>query len=128
MNEEYLEEDLSYTRAIRKRVVAALIAEKLPESDEDRKYLATMLDGIDRSALAKSKIKIEDNNSKNQEHVAALVAQVLSKVNNRDLHTSTGVSNPNRVLQLDYTSNLTFVDGEMETGVKNLDYDELIKN
>lgn len=129
MNDEYLEEDLNYTRALRKKIVASLIAEKLPETDEDRKYLASMLDSIDRSALAKSKIKIEDKNANNQERAAVLIASVLSKVNNNDLIKNTNKSlSVDRVLELDYLQDIETVEGEMETGVKNLDYDELIGN
>lgn len=129
MNDEYLEEDLNYTRSLRKKIVASLIAEKLPETDEDRKYLASMLDSIDRSALAKSKIKIEDKNANNQERAAVLIASVLSKVNNNDLIKNTNKSlSVDRVLELDYLQDIETVEGEMETGVKNLDYDELIGN
>ncbi len=129
MSDDYLNEDLSYTRNIRKRVVESLLADKLPESDEDRKFLISMIDGIDRSALAKSKIKIEDKNANSQERVSTLVADVLNKINNRDLKIST--SDPrsgDRLLVLEYSVDVDTVDGEMETGVKNLDYDELMKN
>lgn len=129
MSNDYIDEDLQYTRAIRKRIVENLISEKLPDNEEDRKYLATMLDGIDRSALSKGKLKIEDKNANNQERVASLVASVLGKINNNDLHQFTNLPpDRDRVLTLEYEGDLSFVDGEMETGVKNLDYDELMKN
>lgn len=129
MSNEYIDEDLQYTRALRKRIVENLISEKLPDTDEDRKYLASMLDSIDRSALAKGKLKIDDKNANNQERVSGLVAEVLNRINNRDLQVSQGPSNNNnRILELDYPDVLNIVDGEMETGVKNLDYDELMKD
>lgn len=129
MSNEYIDEDLQYTRALRKRIVENLISEKLPDTDEDRKYLASMLDSIDRSALAKGKLKIDDKNANNQERVSGLVAEVLNRINNRDLQVSQGPSNnSSRILELDYPDVLNIVDGEMETGVKNLDYDELMKD
>lgn len=88
-----------------------------------------MLGSIDRSALAKGKLKIDDKNANNQERVSGLVAEVLNRINNRDLQVSQGPSNnSSRILELDYPDVLNIVDGEMETGVKNLDYDELMKD
>jgi hypothetical protein len=72
---------LNLTLGVRERIIKSLTDEgRLPTSMEDRAFLLQALDGMDRTVLAKTKIKNDDKNSRAQQENARTIANILSKI------------------------------------------------
>ena len=78
MNED---EVLDYTHQKRVEIVNALTEKGVPK--DDPKVLGALLqtlDGMDRSALGKKRIKVEEKANATQEQASGIIAQLLQKV------------------------------------------------
>lgn len=89
-------EDLDFTKALRKRVITALTIDKsgqfgLPEDVKEQGTLMKALDGIDKAALGKMRIKIEDKVANNNAEQAAMIAAMFKQVG----HNSQAYMNKN---------------------------------
>lgn len=72
---------LAYTQHKRQQIANQLLADgKLPEDPKMAKLALDVLDGMDRAALGRKRIKVEEQANKNQEHAAGLIAEILHKV------------------------------------------------
>ena len=73
---------LSYTHAKRLFIVESMLHEgQLPEDPAEKKVLLNALDGMDKMAIGRMRIKIDEKANKNMGQAAALVAQLLSSGN-----------------------------------------------
>ena len=82
---------LDTTQEIRKRIVKELSECKTPETKDDRAFLIAMLDGMDRNALSRTRLKQESDSAKVQQRAAAVLSGILTKMNKNDfISQSTG--------------------------------------
>lgn len=112
---------LELTQSIRELGIKNLTKDgKFPDVQEDREALVKLLDGMDRTTLAKTKIKTDDNNSKNNNDIQKMMAKFLTSLPNN----TNNVSERTLPIELDTTIDLnTIVDGERYVGVENMDYE-----
>lgn len=76
--------DMDYTQDLRKRVIEKLIEANMgevPTDKESAQILAMFLDGVDRQAVAKQRIKIARKDSKSQEQVAKVLEEISRRRN-----------------------------------------------
>lgn len=74
-------QDLEFTRNIRKQAVGLLVNGGIPVSDSERmKILTTVLTDIDRSALGRMKIKSDDKGNAGIANAQSAIAELLSKL------------------------------------------------
>ncbi len=121
---EIIDQDLDYTRSLRLKIIEDLTQEKLPSDKDDRAFLLAAIDGIDRAALNRAKLKTEESSVKLQEQTAGIIANVLNKINKNSLHQGTKT---NRILDVEYDG-LTIVEGETDIGLHSLSFDEFFKD
>ncbi len=121
--DELLGEDdsrrLELTQRIREKYITEMEEEGRPEKTSELVFLIQLLDGMDKSVLNKSKIKIEDQANKSESATAQLIADVLFK------HRVT--TNVKRDVTPELPNDLPapdVVEGELEQGISDLNYDK----
>lgn len=75
------EKTLEYTKDIRTRIVKELVKDnKVPEDSDDRKFLMSALDGLDRAVISKAKIRVDSKSANTAAESRALVANALLEI------------------------------------------------
>ena len=117
--------DLQYTRDKRIQLVEAITKKgtSVPEDIKDRSILLSALDGIDKAALAKKKIKSDEGISNSQVAAAAIIAEIYTTKNVRALAIDTGGVIP---LLNNTIPDAAVVYGELDTVSEPLNYDTFI--
>ena len=70
---------LAFTHAKRMFIVEQMLASgKLPEDPAEKKVLLNALDGMDKAALGRKRIKVEEKTNTSMAQAAALIAHVLN--------------------------------------------------
>ena len=86
------DEILEYTRSVRMRAVNQLTAEGVPTGNQEAMdVIFKSLDGLDRSAIATKRIKVDEKQGANN---AALLQSVVAAVLTSDRKTNFRVENP----------------------------------
>jgi hypothetical protein len=116
---------LDYTQEKRMRIVEEFIPSDGKPITQDLKLLALTLqamDGMDRAALGKKKIKVEEEGNKTQEQAAGLIAEILAKANS----ISHGTPMPGRQAPSlpPEVGAPTLIAGETDVGPRQRSYDE----
>jgi hypothetical protein len=116
---------LNLTLSVRERIIRNLTDEgRLPTSMDDRAFLLQTLDGMDRTVLAKTKIKSDDKNAKSQQENAKLIAGILSRIPLKNTH-----SVANRVIELPASVVVSDpVPGEKDIGTQVLNYETFTRD
>ena len=117
---------INFSQQIRETAIKQLFKDGfIPEATSDRVTLIQLLDGMDRTTLAKTKIKAEDSAAKNNNAVQTMIADALKKVSR----------NPNgnviRTLPTELDESLdvsTLVSNETFIGIEQLDYETFMRN
>jgi hypothetical protein len=111
--------ELAYTQNIRKQIIEKLtINNTVPDDKDMQSFLIKALDGMDRSAVAKAKVKIESSSAAAQQDTADLMAMILLKTH-AGIHAPRG--EPRASVELDNSYILLdTVPGEMEQGTQTL--------
>lgn len=116
---------LDYTQQIRKNLVGKLSKEL--DAIVDTKIVASMsqlLDGMDRQALGKMKIRVEEQQVQNQEGMAANVAEILKQMGSSGHTFQAPAPIPREVPKLGSdVPDPVLVDGEIATTPVQQDYD-----
>lgn len=114
---------LNLTLGVRERIIKSLTDEgKLPTSMDDRAFLLQALDGMDRTVLAKTKIKNDDKNSKSQQENARTIANILSKIPIKNTQVAV-----DRLTELPEGITVTDpIPGEKDIGTQVLNYETFI--
>lgn len=102
---------LNLTQSVRETIIRSLVVDnKIPSEQGDRILLMQALDGMDRTTLAKTKIKSDDRAQQQNAATTAMIAEILSKTssvkNRRTIHEIIDVEIERPVL----------VDGELTVG------------
>lgn len=72
---------LDYTQGIRRQLIGHLTKDgKMPADLKEQSMLLQTLDGMDRVALGRKRIKVEEKANNNQAAMAGLVAHMLTNV------------------------------------------------
>lgn len=75
---------LDLTLNVREKIIRKLTeGDKLPEDITDRDFLMKALDGMDRTVLAKTKIKSDNENAKSMADEAKLISSLLLQMRNK---------------------------------------------
>ena len=118
---------LAYTRARRKDLADHLTSHGAPKNKEDQQVLLATLDGLDRSALGRLKIKADEKANAGMAGSAALIAKVLSEIGNRNIYQFEG-DFTREVPVLDSSIPVPdVVEGELETNPQQTNYEEFMK-
>lgn len=106
----------------REAIVAELMEhQSVPRFKDDKILLIQALDGLDRTILARAKLKSDANNQKDQKEITKMIAEVLMKTRTNN---STVRTEP---ITLDDSIRVTdLVEGETDIGVIELSYDEFM--
>lgn len=71
---------LAFTHTKRKQIVNDLMKDgKIPADQQDAKHLITVLADMDKAALGRKRIKVEERQNNNQEQMAGVVAMLLQR-------------------------------------------------
>jgi len=115
---------LNLTLNIRENLISGLlVGGKLPEDKSSRETLVKLLDGMDRTVLAKTKIKSDEKIANDQKQAAALISEVLYKVEANRSSTRTNVPElPEEIIIND------IVPGEASLKIESFNYEDIVKN
>lgn len=115
--------DMDYTQDLRKKVIQKLIEQNMgdvPTDKEGAQILAMFLDGVDRQAVAKQRIKIARKDSKSNEQVAKVLEEISRRRNSGE-HIEIDVTpSPKAMSRIDALSgnflpSPTVMSGELNT-------------
>lgn len=71
---------LNLTQDVRENIIRTLVVDrKIPTEQTDRILLMQALDGMDRTVLAKTKIKSDDRVNQQNAATTAMIAEILTK-------------------------------------------------
>ena len=106
----------------RESIVAELMEHQaVPRFKDDKILLIQALDGLDRTILARAKLKTDAASQQNQKEITGMIAEVLMKTR------SSGNAVRTAPVELDSSITITdLVEGETEIGVRELTYDEFM--
>lgn len=113
---------LNLTQSVRETIIRSLVVDnKIPSEQGDRTLLMQALDGMDRTTLAKTKIKSDDRAQQQNAATTAMIAEILSKTSNvknrRTIHEIIDVEIERPIL----------VDGELSVGTdEQLNYNNFM--
>lgn len=124
LNEAEDDIDIEYVRGERKRIVKEVSKEGIPVGDPKKMaIMLAALDGIDRSAIARKRIRSDDKAAAGVSGAAALIAKVLTAANPLDF-IKEGITRESPTLGADIPAP-TLVPGETQRGTLNLSYEEV---
>lgn len=115
---------LELTLTTRENIINSMLKKGLPESPEDRDFLMKSLDGLDRTVLSKTKLKLEDKAAQGQQETTKLIGDILKRFSATKINS---VREENVILDNSFTVTDP-VAGEDHIGVSNMTYDEFTKS
>jgi hypothetical protein len=119
------DQDIEFVRGERQRIVKAIAGTAIPVDDSKKMaVLLSALDGIDRSAIARKRIRSEDKAAAGMSGAAALIAKVLTAANPLDF-IKEGLQREAPVLGSEVKTP-ELVPGETHRGTLNLSYEEVM--
>lgn len=117
------QQTLEKTQRIRNEVVDELMDGGAPRSKEDREFLVKLLDGMDRVAINRSKIKAEEKTAKANGETNNIIANILRRVTANTTHEIDHTVKPP---ELPNDLHIEVVPGETHIGTTSLDLDDII--
>lgn len=115
---------IELTLQTRERIVRSLTKDNsIPADTNDRAFLLSALDGLDRTILSRAKIKSDDTNAKSEAEMAKTMASLLMRM---DSKRRSGVN----ILDVDgvFLPEITLVDGETFIGVEPIKSADIMKD
>lgn len=107
---------------IRRDMITATTKNGIPKEEEDRALLLQALNGLEKVALSRAKLKNEEQTNSNISLANELIVKMLT-----GSFVQPEVIGECRVLE-EVTGEIDVVPGETEIGVISFDYTELIKD
>lgn len=127
MSEECNETLLDYTQTLRKRLIEKFLLIFFPENGENKNYdikevkaFAELLRDMDVQELAKLRLALDKNTSKDKEAVYDLVIGILNQLSPNQLRSNTPIIVNKTGLDED-DGVRDYIPGEMDIGVMNED-------
>ena len=120
------EEDVTeYTQGLRKRLAESLVVNgEMPKDLDSQRALLATLDGLDRTSLAKKRLKNENKLTDTITNGAGVVEAVMARMMGKDVLSRSGGTVPVPPTKLVET--VQIADGELDQGTSSLTYDEFI--
>lgn len=100
---------LELTMSFREAIIKDQMAKGIPDNKSDREFLSGIMSDLDRTILAKAKIKSDDTNNKSKAEVSKIMADILKR------HKVGGVRTENPTLPKDIVID-DIVPGELDIG------------
>lgn len=113
--------DLDFTRKMRRRLVDDMTRDKIPDDLKERALLLQILDGMDRAALSKKKIKSDEGVSNTMALAAETISQLFTDPRLKKLGKSAEATGEIQVLR-ELPPSAT-VPGELDTVPSMQNYD-----
>jgi hypothetical protein len=116
---------LELTMRKREEVINKLTANNIvPEDKADKALLVSMLDGIDRTILAKSRIKADTKIADSNAQASSLIANILNSFNSKNIINVD--KNREIPVLIHDDSTIEFIEGETDTGTQNNSFETFI--
>lgn len=117
---------LNKTLSIRENIIDSLVKDGFPSDKDDRSFLLSNLDGVERLVINRARIKSDDKSNQTQQHTAATIAGLLTKISvfNRNL-PAPDVADIELPAEF---SDIILNPGETDQGTQSLNYETFIKN
>lgn len=121
MSNRLLEDDdsiLRHTQGVRLQVVDQLMDQgKIPVTQEDRDLLIKVIDGIDRQAIAKKRIKSDSKIGDAAQQAAAALAIMAQRMGGKNpFKADNSAAGPDKVPDKFTKGDVTIVPGELDIG------------
>lgn len=114
-------QELQEVQQVRRRLIADLTKDGVPQKGQV--FLASLLDGVDRQALSRAKLRHDKSSAENTQATAKLMAEMLKSIN---IKTHRPVArSEDRQIPADLAIR-TFVPGEMDIGNDPLSIEQVI--
>ena len=116
--------DIKYVQSKRKFIVENMMEKGIPKDRSEQAMLLAALDGLDRSAISRLRIKAEDKNANNMLGAAGIIAQMLTKVNpqTNQIFDMAPPSLPASIAPIE------LLPGETDIGTMTISCDEIMAN
>lgn len=114
---------LELTLATREKIITSVMKDGIPGDTSSRDFLIQALDGLDRTLLAKTKIKSDNENNKSQQETTKIIAEALRRSSGKSMIDITPI---NPVLDNSIVVD-DLVPGEKDIGAPLLSYDDIMK-
>ncbi len=118
--------DMQFVRDVRKQLIGDLIKEGVPKDIKEQSVLLTALTDMDRSAIARLRIKSDDNNTDKMASAALVVAEVLRKTKPREFQAIEIDDNREIPMLPASIPSGTYNEGLMQQGTNNTTFDEFM--
>lgn len=123
-------DDLTYTQDLRKFIIDKLMADKPAEKNDLKtiKTVAGLLADMDRQSLGVLKVKIEEENGKNQEEIKRIISIVLHEHSPKSGKLDKPIEKDISTISLGMAEgNIEHVKDEDKIGVNNESVDDFYK-
>lgn len=120
------EEDVTeYTQSVRKRLAESLIVDgQMPKDLDSQRALLAALDGMDRTSLAKKRLRNENKVTDAIQNGAGVVEAVMARMMGKNVLQREGGTVPIPPTRL--VESVQVAEGELDQGTSSLTYDEFI--
>jgi hypothetical protein len=112
--------DLNYTREIRKSLITDMTKSGMPTETKDRAMLLMALDGVDKAALAKKKIKSDEGISNKNLVAVETIAHIFNTKNVREIPPSEIIGEIKEVTDV---IDVSINEGELSQNSENMNFD-----
>lgn len=120
-SEEIIE--LADVQRIRKSLIEKLTEEGVPDKGSKQVLLLGLLDGSDRSALSRAKLRVDKKRDDNMQNTVRVVGDVLKTINARTYRPPAAPEDRTIPPELEHR---TFVPGELDIGIEPITITQLI--
>ena len=118
--------DMQFVRDVRKQLIGDLMKDGVPKDIKEQSVLLTALTDMDRSAIARLRIKSDDNNTDKMASAALVVAEVLRKTKPREFQAIEIDDNREIPMLPASIPSGTYNEGLMQQGTNNTTFDEFM--
>lgn len=118
--------DMQFVRDVRKQIVNELMKKGVPQDPKDQSTVLTALTDMDRSAIARLRIKSDDNNMDKMAAAALVVADLLRKTKPKEFQTQDFDEAREVPMLPSSIPSGSYNEGLMQQGTNNTTFDEFM--
>lgn len=111
--------------SVRENIVSAMTVKGIPSDVDDRAFLLNALNGLEKVALTRARLKNEDKANDIASNANAIVASLLTRLPNLNTDIIEGAVVP--VIDTSLMP-ISLAPGENKIGVESFDYDQMVKD
>lgn len=109
--------------SVRENIVSAMTVKGIPDDVDDRAFLLNALNGLEKVALTRARLKNEDKANDISNNANAIVASLLTRLPSLSGDLVEGVTVP--VIDGNIMS-ISLAPGENKIGVESFDYEQMV--